>query len=99
MRNNKNGYYFYLVKPLPSRKSNRPKSFIDYSELNGDVVRDEHKYTKILASHEFESHSFQIKIGSDITLDWIRQSGMREPVIIENPIGLEMKMPSSTLTV
>lgn len=39
--------------------------------------------------------------GSDLSLSWVEEdeTAMREPIVIENPDGLGMKMPSSNLTV
>lgn len=61
---------------------------------------DEFKWSKILASRKFAaSTSFHRLNGHELTKEWVERSGMKRPVIIENPEGLGMQMPPSSLTV
>jgi hypothetical protein len=52
----------------------------------------------------FQSDKFERVQGKDLTLDWLRVTGFKEPVIVKRDKdgttdGLDMKMPEATLTV
>ncbi|KAJ3089550.1 hypothetical protein HK102_006116, partial [Quaeritorhiza haematococci] len=87
------------VAKKPTRKSKREKSVINYNELNSGTVRDEYKYSKVLAARIFPDDSFPRIKGEDLNLDFVRATGLRTPVVVENPEGLDMAMPPNTLTV
>lgn len=86
------------VKP-PTRKSTRDRTQINYNELNEGLAVEEHRFTKILNAREFAPDEFERMEGKDVTMEWARRTGMRRPILIEMPNGLDMAMPDNTLTV
>ncbi|KAJ3411794.1 hypothetical protein HDV05_001693 [Chytridiales sp. JEL 0842] len=84
----------------PPRAPRESRTLINYSEVNKtDVVQDERKHSKLLNTKTFLPHSFKYLRGEEATLEWARETGMREPFIVETPQGLEMQMPPGSLTV
>ncbi|KAJ3192629.1 JmjC domain-containing histone demethylation protein 1 [Irineochytrium annulatum] len=72
---------------------------INYSELNHGAAEDEKKWVKLLSTKRFVPNKFKRLLGHEATAAWAKSTGIREPVIIEDPDGLGMIMPSSSLTV
>lgn len=67
-----------------------------------DSIRkvDEHKYTKLVNSKNIPLASFPtFSDGTSLTLDYVKTSGLKFPIIIESPENLGMKMPDASLTV
>ncbi|KAI8814877.1 hypothetical protein BJ742DRAFT_784730 [Cladochytrium replicatum] len=87
-----------IMRP-PKRKSARERAHIDYNKLNIGKGVDEYKYTKILKARTFLPANFARIRGSELTIDYARRTGLESPVIIEDPEGLDMKMPDSSITV
>ncbi|KAI8819448.1 uncharacterized protein EV422DRAFT_113148 [Fimicolochytrium jonesii] len=84
----------------PTRKSKRDKTQINYNELNeGGAAVEEDRFTKTLQARTFRQESFQRVRGDELTLEWLRKSGFREPVLVTTPEGLDMAMPSKDLIV
>ncbi|TPX58747.1 hypothetical protein PhCBS80983_g02920 [Powellomyces hirtus] len=83
----------------PTRKSTRDKTQVNYNELNEGIAVEEYRFTKILQARKFAQESFQRLKGEDLTLEWARKDGLREPVIIESPEGLDIQMPDKRLIV
>ncbi|TPX67647.1 hypothetical protein SpCBS45565_g03619 [Spizellomyces sp. 'palustris'] len=83
----------------PTRKSKRDRTQINYSELNQGVAVEEHRFTKLLKARSFAPDRFQRLQGRDVTLDWARTTGLKEPIVIESPEGLDMCMPDKSLIV
>ena len=63
------------------------------------MVIDELKYTKMLQTKNIPVGNFKRLKGEELNLEYVKQTGLRYPVIVEDPDGLGMKMPPSTLTV
>ncbi|KAJ3160614.1 JmjC domain-containing histone demethylation protein 1 [Geranomyces michiganensis] len=83
----------------PTRKSKRGTTQINYNELNEGIPAEEHRFTKILQARTFAQESFKRLKGNELTLKWARKDGLREPVIVESPEGLDIKMPDKDLIV
>ncbi|KAJ3169741.1 JmjC domain-containing histone demethylation protein 1 [Geranomyces variabilis] len=83
----------------PTRKSKRGTTQINYNELNEGIPAEEHRFTKILQARTFAQESFTRLKGHELTLKWARKDGLREPVIVESPEGLDIKMPDKDLIV
>eukprot|EP00842_Homolaphlyctis_polyrhiza_P004250 jgi/Hompol1/4826/HPOL_003972-RA len=82
------------------RRSRRPRELVHYSELGiSPMAGDELKWTKILRRRVFADDDFKRMQGQDMTLDWVREHGLQEPIVFETPEGLDMQMPSPDLTV
>jgi hypothetical protein len=59
------------------------------------------KWIAIAESKVYIPDSFRRMNGSDIGLEWILsdENAMKEPIVVENPEGLGMKMPGKEMTV
>ncbi|CAG8726838.1 16819_t:CDS:2, partial [Acaulospora colombiana] len=75
-----------------------PSTF-NYADLDNGITGNPYKWKRVLDSKHFVRHKFQKVCGELLTLDWIRRNGFDEPIIIEKPDGLGMKMPSKDVTV
>lgn len=85
----------------PARKSTRTTNKVDYANLNDGIAGDPRRWFRHLNQKPMKKNSFKHMQGSEVSLEWLREddSAMTEPVIIDNPEGLGMKMPPSTFTV
>jgi F-box/leucine-rich repeat protein 10/11 len=56
---------------------------------------------KMLEGKAIENDNFRRIVGSEVNLSWLEhdESAMKEPVVIEDPEGLGLKMPSDELTI
>ncbi|CAG8715052.1 10779_t:CDS:2, partial [Cetraspora pellucida] len=81
------------------RKSLREHSRINYADLENGLTGNPYKWKRVLDSKSFINHKFPKVRGDQLTLDWIRTFGFDEPILIDNPEGLDMKMPSKDITV
>lgn len=88
------------TKP-PARKSSRKRPQPDYASLHSGIQNSSDKWVQILQSKEVNGDPFQRINGADLTLEWLESddSALREPVVIEKPDGLGMKMPHKNFTV
>lgn len=59
------------------------------------------KWIAVAESKTYTPDTFRRMNGSDIGLEWILsdENAMKEPIVVENPEGLGMKMPPKELTV
>ncbi|KAJ1553636.1 JmjC domain-containing histone demethylation protein 1, partial [Cladochytrium tenue] len=80
-------------------RERKSRTQIDYSELNRGVAEDEQRWAKLVAAKRFAPNKFPYVNGEDVTLDWVRRTGLREPFIVEDPDGLDMRMPDPSITV
>lgn len=89
-----------IVKP-EQRKSNRSHERLNYAQLNeGTAAGDERIWKKLLQVKHFKKEQFKRYEASEVNLDLIRKTGMREPFLIEkNEPALDMKMPPSDISV
>lgn len=83
-----------LAQPVEAlRKSTREKPTLVYTAT---AVVDEYKWTKLLASRKFIPENFDRLKGSELTYEWASsRNGMKAPVLILEPTGLDMEMPQN----
>ncbi|KAH9951433.1 JmjC domain-containing histone demethylation protein 1 [Amylocystis lapponica] len=89
------------MKP-PARKSARKRTQRDYAGLhNLGAEADPGRWLRMLEGKAIKDHQFRLMKGSEVTSEWLEndQGAMGEPILIETPEGLGMKMPAKTLTV
>lgn len=91
------------LKP-PARKSSRKRTQLDYANLHAGLdpsTHDANKWLHIIATKDIKSADFRRMEGSDVNMEWLERDpdALKEPVIIENPEGLGMRMPSEEFTV
>lgn len=85
----------------PARKSFRKRTLRDYANLNSGLESDPNRWIRILEGKQISEDPFKRPEGSDVGLEWLEgdEDAMTEPIIIERPEGLGMKMPSDDFTV
>ncbi|KAF9438462.1 JmjC domain-containing histone demethylation protein 1 [Entomortierella beljakovae] len=86
------------------RKSSRRTGKINYADLVNGIVSHQSKWRVLLDSHQFLPDKFERLNGNNLTLEWLRNTGFRNPVIVNRDHdgttdGLDMKMPPAKLTV
>ena len=89
------------MKP-PARKSARKKTQRDYAGLhNVGAEAGPDKWLRILENKKVSGDPFRRMKGSEVGTEWLEsdESAMREPIVIESPEGLGMKMPPKSFTV
>jgi hypothetical protein len=88
------------MKP-PARKSSRKRTQRDYANLNSGVESDPSKWVRILQGKVIKDADFRRMKGQDVGLEWLAsdENAMREPIVVETPDGLGMKMPPKDFTV
>ncbi|KAG6335225.1 hypothetical protein ID866_3870 [Astraeus odoratus] len=88
------------LKP-PARKSTRKRTQLDYARLNSGVESDPTRWLRVIQSKPIKNDQFKRMKGADVGIEWLEgdEGAMREPIVIESPDGLGMKMPSPECTV
>ncbi|KZT66856.1 Clavaminate synthase-like protein [Daedalea quercina L-15889] len=89
------------MKP-PARKSARKKTQRDYAGLHSvGAEGGPGKWLRILEGKKISGDPFRRMKGSEVGEEWLEsdEGAMREPVVIESPDGLGMKMPPKSFTV
>lgn len=89
----------HIIDKPSVRKSQRERARLNYADLNNGKTADQAIWKRILNAQTFAKDPFKRYQGSQVTLELLRETGMREPFIIESPEGLDMKMPSQSITV
>ncbi|KAI8352093.1 hypothetical protein BD560DRAFT_409111 [Blakeslea trispora] len=86
---------------LPQRKSSRSQARLNYADLNeGTSTGDEQIWGKLLAAKTFTEDKFKRYRASDVNMQLLRATGLKEPFVIEkNEPELDMKMPPSDINV
>ena len=84
----------------PARKSSRKRTQRDYANLNSGLGSDPKRWLRLLETKEIKKDPFKRLQGSELE-SWLEEDedALREPIIIEQPEGLGMKMPPRDLTV
>ncbi|KAM6500801.1 jumonji superfamily protein [Amanita muscaria] len=79
----------------PTRRSSRKKTQRDYANLNCGQMSDPHRWLKMLEGKVIKEDPFKRMVGSAVSIDWLEndEDAMTEPIVIENPEGLGMRMP------
>jgi F-box/leucine-rich repeat protein 10/11 len=85
----------------PTRKSSRRKAQRDYANLNSGQTSDPQRWLKMLEGKLIKTDSFKRMAGSLMNTSWLEndENAMTEPIIIEVPDGLGMKMPDKEFSV
>lgn len=85
----------------PARKSTRKRTRRDYANLNSGQGSDPNRWMRILEDKTIKDDPFQRLKGNVVGLEWLAddENAMREPIVIESPDGLGMKMPPEYFTV
>ncbi|KAI6118729.1 Clavaminate synthase-like protein [Pisolithus croceorrhizus] len=88
------------LKP-PARKSARKRTQLNYASLNSGVESDPTRWLRVIQSKSIQDDQFKRMNGADVGIEWLESDSdaMHEPIVIENPEGLGMKMPSQDCTV
>jgi hypothetical protein len=91
----------FKTPKTPARKSTRTTSKLDYANLNDGVESDPKRWSRYLETKPIHKHAFQTMKGQDVSLTWLTndEKAMTEPIIIEQPDGLGMKMPEPSFSV
>ncbi|KAG6910882.1 hypothetical protein DXG01_006565 [Tephrocybe rancida] len=85
----------------PARKSFRKRTQRDYANLNSGLESDPRRWLRFLEQKSIKEDPFKRLTGPDVGLEWLEEdpTAMTEPVVIEQPDGLGMTMPSNDFTV
>jgi len=85
----------------PIRKSSRKRATRDFVDQDTGTESNTNKWLKMLEGKPIVKESFKRMKGEDVCLAWLEQDphAMEEPIVIETPEGLEMKMPPEGLSV
>ena len=91
------------LKP-PARKSARKRTQLDYANLHAGLdasSTDGNKWPRIIETKDIQPDTFKRFHGSEVNCEWLEQdpNAFREPIVIEKPDGLGMRMPDKTFTV
>ncbi|KAI9313306.1 hypothetical protein BX666DRAFT_1864628 [Dichotomocladium elegans] len=89
----------FLSDKPKQRKSKRERTRLNYADLNEGKTADQAIWTKILNVKAFAKDPFPRYKGEQVTQALLRETGFREPIVIEHPDGLGMTMPSPSITV
>jgi F-box/leucine-rich repeat protein 10/11 len=81
------------------RKSDRQHTKLNYADMNEGLMGDEKIWEKIINSKRFAADPFKRYDGDQVTIEFIRQNGLNEPVVFPNQAGLDMMMPDPNITV
>ncbi|KAF9290024.1 JmjC domain-containing histone demethylation protein 1 [Mortierella alpina] len=65
------------------RKSSRKQGKINYADLVNGIVSHQSKWRVLLDSHQFLPDKFDRVQGKDVTVDWMRATGFKTPVIVK----------------
>ncbi|KAJ2956101.1 hypothetical protein NQZ79_g7998 [Umbelopsis isabellina] len=87
------------IHKQPIRKSDRQHTKLNYADMNEGLTGDEKIWEKIINSKEFATDPFKRYRGSDFSIDTIRENGLDQPIVFEQPDDLDMTMPSPDITV
>jgi F-box/leucine-rich repeat protein 10/11 len=86
----------------PARKSSRKRTQRDYANLNAGLGgSDPNRWLRIMENKVIKKAPFRKVKGAELD-SWLEddpEGAMKEPIIIEKPDGLGMKMPPDGLTV
>ncbi|KAF5330358.1 hypothetical protein D9619_005662 [Psilocybe cf. subviscida] len=89
-----------MTTKAPARKSSRKRTQRDYANLHAGVGSDPGRWLKMVETKPIKKDPFKRMQGGDLER-WLAEDedAMTEPIIIEEPEGLGMKMPPKDLTV
>lgn len=78
-----------------SRGTTISATALNYANLDQGFASDPTRFHKIAQSKPITPHNFRKMHGKDLTAEWLWSdpSAMTEPIIIESPEGLDLKVP------
>ncbi|KAG2360732.1 Clavaminate synthase-like protein [Suillus spraguei] len=90
-----------MTLKAPARKSSRKRTQLDYANLNAGVESDPSRWLRVIQGKQIKDDNFRRMNGADVGLEWLEndETAMREPIVVENPEGLRMKMPPPEFSV
>ncbi|KAJ6547217.1 JmjC domain-containing histone demethylation protein 1 [Mycena capillaripes] len=90
-----------ITLKAPARKSDRKRNYQDYASLNLGLTSDPNRWVRMLENKTFKPDKFKRMHGSEVTVEWLEEDddAMTEPIVVEQPDGLGMKMPPTDFTV
>ncbi|KAJ7684794.1 jumonji superfamily protein [Mycena polygramma] len=90
-----------ITLKAPARKSDRKRNYQDYASLNLGMASDPNRWLRMLENKTFKPDKFKRMHGSEVTVEWLEEDddAMTEPIVVEKPDGLGMKMPPDDFTV
>jgi F-box and leucine-rich repeat protein 10/11 len=90
-----------ITLKAPARKSHRKRSQRDYANLNAGMQADPKRWLRMMEGKPIHKDHFKRMKGSDVTMQWLSEDSraLEEPIVIETPDGLDMKMPSPEFTI
>ncbi|KAG0198649.1 JmjC domain-containing histone demethylation protein 1 [Mortierella sp. GBA30] len=65
------------------RKSSRKPGKINYADLVNGIVSHQSRWRVLLESHQFLPDKFERVEGKDVTMDWMRATGFKTPIIVK----------------
>ncbi|KAJ8093295.1 JmjC domain-containing histone demethylation protein 1 [Marasmius tenuissimus] len=79
----------------PARKSERKRATRDYANIELGIPSDPKRWMRMMEGKPIKDDYFKRMKGSDVGLEWLNEDeeAMKEPIVIETPEGLGMKMP------
>lgn len=89
-----------MTLKTPARKSARKRTQRDYANLNSGLGSDPNRWQRLIEAKDIKKDPFRRMQGADLEA-WLEddENALREPIVIEKPDGLGMKMPPPDLTV
>lgn len=87
--------------PATTASESTPTATAGSVMATNSVPVELNKWIAIAESKKYSPDNFRRMNGSDIGLEWILsdENAMKEPIVVENPEGLGMKMPGKEMTV
>ncbi|KDQ12344.1 hypothetical protein BOTBODRAFT_34637 [Botryobasidium botryosum FD-172 SS1] len=86
----------------PARKSGRTTRKRDYANLHAGIDTDAAtRWLQLIQTKKIKKDPFKRMLGSDVSISWLEhdETALLEPIVVEEPEGLGMKMPDKSLTV
>ncbi|TFK25004.1 JmjC domain-containing histone demethylation protein 1 [Coprinopsis marcescibilis] len=89
-----------ITYKAPTRKSTRKRNQQDYANLEAGMS-DSSRWINMLSEKVIHLDPFKRMAGSDVDIGWLEddETAMLEPIVVESPEGLGIKMPPSDFTV
>ncbi|TFK55342.1 Clavaminate synthase-like protein [Heliocybe sulcata] len=85
----------------PARKSARKRTQLDYANLNSGLESDPNRWMLMLQGKTIKDADFPRMKGSEVNLEWLEnnEDALTQPIVIPDPEGLGLKMPSPDLSI
>lgn len=85
----------------PARKSTRRRNPQDYASIDSGTAPDSRRWLWNVADKTTFTDPFKRMDGGDVNLTWLEEdeTAMLEPIVIESPEGLGLKVPAGDFAV